>query len=91
MAKYNVGDKLMLQEVYMDGRFKKRPAPKVVISIDATSNRYLLANPNGTFYVPGTGDGNSQREQHWFTFQYADNSYRLATQDEIDTFFKRTN
>jgi hypothetical protein len=87
MAKYQVEDKLVLLENYMDSRFRYEPRPKRVLAVDDVNKLYCLINPNGTFYVPDTGDGNRMREQHWFSFQYVDNSYRLATEEEIARLF----
>jgi hypothetical protein len=87
MAKYNVGDKLVKAEVYMDGIFMRRPQPKKVVAVYEDKSKYLLLNPNDTATEPSTGDGNGNTVRYFFTFHYVDNNYRLANQEEIDELF----
>ena len=88
MAKYNVGDKLVKLENYMDGRYAYKAIPKKVMVIDETRKIYLMLSPNDTAFNSPTGDGNGLGQNTYlFTFHYVDNNYRLATPDEVITFF----
>ena len=87
MSKYNVGDKLVKLENYMDGIYIRKPNPKVVMLIDEIRKMYLLLSPNGTAFNSPTGDGNGLGQSNYlFTFHYVDNNYRLANIDELSLF-----
>ncbi len=86
MAKYNVGDKLVKADNYMDGIFARNPTPKKVVLVDEAKSRYLLLSPNDSPNWPTTGDGNGYIPKYWFTFHYVDNNFRLANQDELSLF-----
>ncbi len=88
MAKYQVGDKLVKAENYMDGIYVRKPDPKKVMLVDDVRGRYLLLSPNDTAFNTPTGDGNGLGQtRFFFTQHYIDNNYRLASPDEVITFF----
>lgn len=78
MAKFNIGDKLVLTPIYMDGRFNRSPFDYpdrlTVILTDDNNKLYTMVPVNkGKVFT--------------FTYQYADSSYRLATAQEIEDLF----
>lgn len=78
MAKFNVGDKLVLAPIYMDGWFRHGstdyPNALTVILVDDTMQWYTMKSAN-------------QALTYTYTYKYADDAYRLANPDEVENLF----